>query len=187
MLAGICYMPVVRNKLLKRFLVSEYTDLVFLDADIGWNPKDLVRLLLHDKDVVAAAAPFRANPEGYPSSLIMKDGKIVQEDGLLESAIAATAFMRIRKQVFGLFIEEFGEKLIISEKNAKEEETDRYLNIFDTGQIGDKWWGEDTRFCDVYRKLGGRIWIDPEIPLTHTGTHTWSGHFGDFLRRNGHL
>lgn len=34
---------------------------------------------------------------------------------------------------------------------------------------------EDYMFCQNVRKMGGKIWMIPEILLTHTGTYTYSG------------
>lgn len=41
-----------RNKLVYRFLKSEATDLFFIDADIGFEARDIVSLLFHNKDVI---------------------------------------------------------------------------------------------------------------------------------------
>ncbi len=35
---------------------------------------------------------------------------------------------------------------------------------------------EDYAFCRRWRDLGGRIWLDTEGVLTHTGTIDFTGH-----------
>jgi len=46
-----------RNVLLAYFLSSDYTHLMFIDADIEFNFEDVLKLYAHDKDVVVGAYP----------------------------------------------------------------------------------------------------------------------------------
>jgi len=46
-----------RNVLLAYFLNSDYTHLLFIDADIEFNVDDVIKLYAHDKDVVVGAYP----------------------------------------------------------------------------------------------------------------------------------
>jgi hypothetical protein len=42
-------------------------------------------------------------------------------------------------------------------------------------------WSEDFDFCRKWRLLGGRIWLEPEIRLTHWGPQGWSGSVYDHI------
>lgn len=46
-----------RNVLLAYFLASDYTHLMFIDADIEFQVEDILKLYAHDKDVVVGAYP----------------------------------------------------------------------------------------------------------------------------------
>jgi hypothetical protein len=46
-----------RNVLLAYFLASDYTHLLFIDADIEFNVEDVLKLYVHDKDVIVGAYP----------------------------------------------------------------------------------------------------------------------------------
>lgn len=46
-----------RNVLLAYFLSSDYSHLLFIDADIEFNVEDVIKLYAHDKDVVVGAYP----------------------------------------------------------------------------------------------------------------------------------
>lgn len=46
-----------RNVLLAYFLASDYTHLMFVDADIEFQVEDILKLYAHDKDVIVGAYP----------------------------------------------------------------------------------------------------------------------------------
>jgi len=46
-----------RNVLLAYFLSSDYTHLLFIDADIEFQVEDVIKLYAHDKDVIVGAYP----------------------------------------------------------------------------------------------------------------------------------
>lgn len=186
-LSGCCYLPVVRNKLLKDFLAGEFTDLLFIDSDVGFGPEAVAKILTHDVDVVAGAVPYRTDDAEFPAVLFAEDNKPIVQNGLLKAQMAATAFMRVRRGVFTKIIEEFGDLMIVSEKDASGRETDRYLAAFDTQHVGTEWWGEDKRFCEMVRSLGIDVWIDPDLEFVHTGSKSWRGNFGEMLRGKGKL
>src|SRR5438105_1383148 len=49
-----------RNYLVDEFLRSGFTHLLFLDADIHYNPQDVIALLALDKDVIGAPYPKKS-------------------------------------------------------------------------------------------------------------------------------
>jgi hypothetical protein len=40
---------------------------------------------------------------------------------------------------------------------------------------------EDYALVQKWRELGGRVWVDPTIKLSHTGIRTWKGDYGSWL------
>jgi hypothetical protein len=58
-LEGNCHVDDARNSLVRDFLESDCTDLVFLDADVTWEPKGLVALCERDEDIVGGVYPYR--------------------------------------------------------------------------------------------------------------------------------
>ena len=43
-------------------------------------------------------------------------------------------------------------------------------------------WGEDYSFCIRWRKIGGQVWVDPEIEMGHVGYKIFQGNLGNYLR-----
>ena len=42
-------------------------------------------------------------------------------------------------------------------------------------------WSEDYTFCERWRAIGGDIWLDPEINLSHWGGNPWKGSILDHI------
>jgi hypothetical protein len=59
---GIAIIALARALLVAEFLAGDGTDFVFADADIGWEPGALVKLLSHPVDFVAGVVPTRRDP-----------------------------------------------------------------------------------------------------------------------------
>ena len=51
-----------------------------------------------------------------------------------------------------------------------------------TGQEIGQFWGEDYWFTERWRRMGGKIWVDPEIEFTHRGSKAWAANFGHSVR-----
>ena len=47
--------------------------------------------------------------------------------------------------------------------------------LFDGGVVNGKYLSEDWMFCDRWKKIGGSLWIDVSINLTHTGIEDFQG------------
>jgi hypothetical protein len=64
-----------RNNLIaKAMKVLDITHLMFIDNDITWNPMEIVKLLISDKDVIGGAYPLKT----YNWDYVLKSGNIKQ-------------------------------------------------------------------------------------------------------------
>jgi hypothetical protein len=174
---GHPYLPPARNKLVWDFLHGSCEEIVFIDADIRWKPRDLLRLLSWDAAVVGGAYPFRRAPQGYPVAL--SEGGSVRcgwHPELLAAEYVPTGFLRISRTVFERMLAHFGETelLVIDHENGIE--VGRYWGFFETGKRGTDWLGEDVNFCRMWREeFGGQVWCDPGLELSHVGTQAFTG------------
>lgn len=175
--SGECHVDDARNHLVRDFLETDCTDLVFLDADVFWQPEDLVELLGYKADVVCGIYPLKKEPEGFPVFQLEGEQR-ANEQGLLEIAAGPTGFMRIRRHV----LEQLYEK---SPKFRRPEDSrSKLAEIFKRTLEDGYRWGGDTQFCKRWRELGGTIWAAPEMSFEHYGDRDWNGSLGSYLRRN---
>lgn len=182
--AGCCYLPVVRNKLVRTFLQGDCTDFIFIDADVQFSPEGVLKLLRHDREIVGGIYPFKQDKEGYPV-WNKTDGlgrpAVDPYTGLIEAWGLPTGFMRIQRQVFERFHRHFPD-IEIKEYNADGTLRESYLNFFDCEKEGSTWWGEDYNFCRKWTAAGGKLWIEPDINFTHHGFKGFSGNYHNYLR-----
>ena len=132
-----------RNTCASKFLSGDATHLMFVDADIKFNPTDVVKLLTHDKDIVGGIYPQKTLPPKMVVNTI-DNGK--REGNLIEVGTIGTGFMlikRINNNQYDFF------QCTIDSRG-------RYLT-------------EDWSFCRRWRQVGGEVWADLDIALEHVG------------------
>lgn len=172
-----------RNTIVSDFLASTATDLVFIDADVSWEPGALVRLCEHDVDVVAGVYPHRRDPITFPVRWKLNpDGTpppLYAINGLLEVEGVPGGFLRIRRQALERMVAVFAHKAY----ESPDADTGRAVAVFDHELIDGQYYGEDFIFCKRWREImDGKVWVDPEITLHHVGNKTFTGNLGDWLR-----
>lgn len=173
-----------RNTLTAQFLESGYTHLMFIDADIGFTAEQIL-LLLHDSTLpevklVGGAYPMKSLPIRYVVNGI--PGAVPRSDGLVEVAKTGTGFMLIKREVFDTVklhprVEQYNNDLGMDVKYDE-----HMYNFWDCAIVDKRYLSEDWLFCHMYRELGGQVWVDGRIKLTHTGTYTFSKDSEDALK-----
>lgn len=179
--ADNCHVDDARNAMVRQFLMSKATHLVFIDNDVGFQPESLVRLARHDRDFVAGVYPLKEEGEGYP--IRIKDGIELwaDESGLVEVEGLPTGFLKISRACIERMIERYGDRKFIG-RGQDEKEIPNYILFERTFENGVRYSG-DYAFCEKWKALGGKMYVDPEMHFTHSGTHEWSGCLGDYWRK----
>ncbi len=174
--SGNCHVDDSRNRLVRDFLNSDCTDLVFLDADVRWPEKNMLDLVRYDRDVVAGIYPKKHSDDVYP--VLLQEGEIWSDlDGLIEVDGVPTGFLRIKRHVLermSLWAEHY---------SAKNDGAGSIPCIFERETSDGIRWGGDYNFCRKWRALGGKIYIAPEMRFEHSGEHAWVGSAGAWLRQ----
>ena len=185
--------PRGRNHIVRKFMeLPDMTHLMFIDADIGFTELDVLRLIVADRDVSAAAYPKKRinwplvkravaagkdKPEDFAGDFafnVLRDGDegTVDEDGMVEVKQAGTGFMLIKKKVFKIL-----EPFVPVWKEVRDD--GEVITGRDFFQIGVDESGfyvsEDYFFCNLWRRQGGSIFLNPFINLNHTGSYIYTG------------
>jgi predicted O-methyltransferase YrrM len=175
LLQGNCHVDDARNSVVRDFLESDCTELVFLDADVNWEPPQLVQLCSRDLDVVGGVYPYRRDgSDNMP--VRMMGGKAMTRDGLLEVEGLPTGFLRIRRHVL--------ERLASTAPAYFDKVYETRLVFARPVPGADKTrWGGDIDFCNRARAAGFKLFADCELRLGHTGTIVVSDSLAAHIRR----
>lgn len=166
-----------RALIVAKFLDTEGTDLVFVDADIIWQEGALVRLVDAPVDFVAGIYPQRKDPLQYCVQYLPKKELQAAETGLLEVAGVPAGFMRCSRAMLDRMVKYYSD----TEFYCETAPNNVAWALFDPWRDGKLKFGEDYSFCRRWRNIGGRVWINPEIKMGHVGYKTFVGSLGDWL------
>tara|TARA_R100000654_G_scaffold59939_1_gene86676 strand:+ start:1504 stop:2277 length:774 start_codon:yes stop_codon:yes gene_type:complete len=179
--AGGALISYARNECVRKFLESDCNKMLFIDADIGFGPQDVWRLLR--KDVEFAMAPYitKSLNSLEDSRFILSFGQEdlqVDGDGFVEVTSGPAGFMMLDRSVFDKMKEAYPEckTKMVALQNGDVMTTDNYTTFFDC--IIDKEMGslgEDISFCKRWQDIGGKIYCDTQASLTHYGIHNFQG------------
>ena len=161
-----------RNDIVQLALDQQVDDLVFIDCDVDWTPEDFFKLLEYDVDVVGGIYPKKGDTEDYPVKALNQNLKF-EENGLIEVEGIATGFLRLTRKA----LQTVSDDSIEYTESHKPKPIKMVFDITvdEKGELI----SEDIVFCRKWRKLGGKVWLDPSIKLSHVGTKRWNG---DFMR-----
>ena len=179
------YVSKARNALTALFLRSKYDYLLFIDADVEFNPEAVIRMLVTKKDIILT--PYRVkfpqdvNLAKYSVSFPDDKNVSILPGDLVEISEGPAGLMLIHRKVFEFLMDSCPRLKI---KHPFQKESDPYLyNFWDTTFDMDNglWRGEDISFCRLARKAGFQIFANIKSKTTHHGTYGWTGTFEDTL------
>jgi len=176
MSVGNSSIALARNACVANALAGGFDDLVFIDDDMSWDPRDLIRLLSYDVPLVGAAGRVK-KPEPM-FCLETFDGLLpaVGVSGLVEAKAIGTGFLRLRRDCLHRMARAFADTAY-SMRGVDGAAAKNLFMLFETASGR----SEDYRFCDRWREIGGKVLVDPEIRLSHFGTADYAGALSDIL------
>lgn len=164
-----------RNDIVQLALEANVDDLVFIDTDVDWKPEDFFKLLDHDADIVGGVYPKKGDEEQYPVK-VTEDFE-VNDKFLIEVSGLPTGFMRIKKEAL--------QKIWNASPEYTEAHKQKPIRMCFNVTINNKneLVSEDISFCEKWKELGGKLYLDPSINLAHVGTKRWIGNFSEWTKR----
>ena len=195
--AGDALVTRARQTIICHFLDNpKATHLLFVDADIGFEPDQVIRLVEFDADMTAAVYPVKQiNWEKMPGaveagrtplesatlSYVVQSnaGDVVVRDGFMKSRYAGTGFLMMRRSVPERMIEHYPELRYTHEHRgddplAGSKWRSALFNCM-VDQTTGYYLSEDFSFCKRWTDMGGEIWVDYTSRLNHVGLMVYRG------------
>ena len=206
-----------RNNLVAKAMSNPLTThIMFIDADITWEPTDIIKLIMADKSLVGGVYPLKhyyweniipADGSNAVGKLIEKknnsqikefvsDQQMVQynmvrynvnfinsvlkiENNLTKVKHIATGFMMFKRSTIEQMQLAYPSTKYTDDVGflQKPEENKHAYALFDCGVEDDHYLSEDWMFCHRWTKMGGSVYLDVSINLTHTGLEDYAGSF----------
>ena len=185
-----------RASLIAQFLEDpDATHLLFLDADIGFEPEQVLRLIQCGAEMCAAVYPIKridwdrvksaidsARSEPAAASLkyvveVDDPNAVVQAGGFVKVRYAGTGFLMIRRTALERMCAQYPE-LQFKRDHSSDAATasDKRFALFEC-MIGEDgtYLSEDFAFCKRWTDMGGEIWADLGSKLSHVGPVVFCG------------
>lgn len=198
--------PRARNLLAAYFRRSTSTDLLYIDADITFDPEDVLSLLALDQPIVGGVYPRKqldwpriaaASRSGLSPAALARHGYIpvmnwagsgdFPLDSLIEVKHLGTGFLRIRREVFDTMIAKLGDRITYDYAAEQDGFAGTVGHDFfpcgpdvryPLGSGGRQYLSEDWAFCELARECGFKIYAAPWVKLVHSGTWDFVGDLG---------
>lgn len=183
-----------RNTLTEIFLRSGHDYLLFIDADQGFSPEGVLKMVQEDVDIIGAAVPMK----GLNWERVRQAAKDDQKDLSNFTAIYNVNISNEQKQYLKenpgqkVEVEYMGTGLMLIKRDVFQklkESTPSYrsdqssLASIEHGDTIYDFWrtdidpnskrllSEDYNFCDMWKRLGGKIYLAPYVKVVHVGTY----------------
>jgi hypothetical protein len=207
-----------RNNLIARAMNDpNMTHVIFIDNDISWDPVDILKLMVADKQLIGGIYPLKNynwnelikdkhNPynTNVVQSMLAKKNQsqfkqVISDENMIQHNLLkynvnyltntlnidqnltklkhiATGFMMIQRNVIEKMFLAFPSTKYADDVNFLRPDENKYAYaLFDCGVEDGHYYSEDWLFCHRWTKMGGTIWADVSINLTHTGIEDYRG------------
>ncbi len=185
-----------RASLISQFLDDpSATHLLFVDADIGFEPEQVLRLIECGADMCAAIYPIkridwdkvkttikadRPNPAAAALKYVFEvddPNAVTEMGGFVKVRYAGTGFLMIRRQALERMCTHYPQ-LKFKRDHSIDAATasDNRFALFECMIAEDgTYLSEDFAFCKRWTEMGGEIWADLKSKLSHVGPMTFCG------------
>lgn len=156
-----------RNVIVQNARQLGATDILWVDSDSVFPVHSLMKLIMHDKDIVCATTCRRKGNDRSPVALPSKDQIIQPYQQLVKMRQIGFPFMLTKMSVFDKLDELNLASLTESGQRAYFAEPSRHMMRAAGWEIEgqDALVGEDEYWCYLVQKAGFEIWCDMELSM----------------------
>jgi hypothetical protein len=170
---------------------------MFIDADIKFNPADILKMLEVDKDVICGIYPKKeinwdtvknAMDKGVPNEQLRyhtgvfvanlvnyQENQRVRVDEPVEIWNGGTGFMLIKREVLeGLDLPYYLNNTMAMHNDSNGEKITEYFATMIEPET-QLLLSEDYYFCRKAREAGFKVWAAPWVQLSHIGMFPFEG------------
>jgi hypothetical protein len=197
---GDAFIMKARNGLVQSFIETWKTEyaadvLLFIDDDQSWDAEAVLRHILDPHELIAAAVPKKMDTDDggmqtFNNVMLDTDanGQCYVEGGLLRCSQIGSGYLVIKKSMIEKLMKAYPQRYAPGDGGLHQ----LHYCFFESKVMWDEknpdvvgqFWGEDLVFCKKVCAMGERIWLDPNVSMTHVGRKTWVGNFLEFLQKH---
>jgi hypothetical protein len=184
------------------------THLLFVDADIGFEPDQVFRLMEFNEPVTAAIYPTKRidwdrlrvlASAGYKDLesislayvIEFEDPKnVIRKNGFAQVKYVGTGFLMIQRNALIQMIQKYPELHYTREHRALDElQASPWRSAIFNCMIDEHgfYLSEDYSFCRRWTDMGGKIWADLHSRLVHFGSMSFKGDLATQISDNSNL
>jgi hypothetical protein len=184
-----------RASLVAQFLEDESaTHLLFIDADIGFEPEQVLRLIECGAEMCAGVYPIkridwakvksnietaRPDPAAALKYVFEVDdpNAVIEKSGFVKVRYAGTGFLMIRRAALERMCAHYPQLQFKRDHSIDAAtESNKRFALFECMIAADgTYLSEDFAFCKRWLDMGGEIWADLGSKLKHVGPMTFCG------------
>lgn len=185
-----------RASLISQFLDDPAaTHLLFIDADIGFEAEQVLRLIACGADMCAAIYPIkridwekvraaiesgRPNPAGAALKYVFEvdnPDAVVEKGGFVKVRYAGTGFLMIRRRALEQMCARYSHLQYKRDHSLDAATASGHRFALFECMIAEDgtYLSEDFAFCKRWTDMGGEIWTDLSSRLDHVGPMTFCG------------
>ena len=172
-----------RAELFAAFIESDYSHLLMIDDDMGWDVNAIARLLWSKKDFVSVAGRKKRDTPIFALNVLAHEERVIeiavdQTSGTAEVKEVGLAFSLFSRSCIMRMVEAYPE--LTYTLPGKEKRWSLCLPLF-TKEGAYK--AEDYAFCHRWRAIGGQVFVCPDVSIKHIGgMSVYEGSWADSWR-----
>ena len=159
-----------RSQLATDALAQGFDEILWIDADIVFDPLDVERLRAHDVPLIAGVYPKKGTRalalhiEKGTEAMTLGEG-----GGVVPVRYAGTGFMLTRRALY----EAIAKDLPVCNQRFGKPIVPYFLPMIIEDELGPWYLGEDYAFCERARRLGVPVLVDTRPRLYHAGRYAY--------------
>lgn len=163
-----------RNDLLAIAVEQEFDGILWIDADMEWNPQWAIDVVNSNKDALGLPVIKKSIFEESYNVKCKPENLITNDEGFIKVESIGTGFFYMSKAAV---------KYLWDNSKAYVHNGAKRKWVFEVKiQDGDII-SEDVLLCQKLRQGGFNIFIDPSKTCNHVGTLKFSGNFAEFINK----